>query len=92
MLGRPLYYLQDNMGDSWKRFKTRLANYTFLSGLHDMPREIQVAQLENCLADDALKTLEGFDFLTGEDERTVQEIMMAFERYAIGEIHEKLES
>ena len=35
-----------------------------------MPREIKVAQLE-CLADDALKTLEGFDFPTGEGERTV---------------------
>ena len=56
-----------------------------------MPREIQVAQLENCLAGDALKTLEGFDFPTREDERTVQEMMMAFERYAIGEIHETLE-
>ena len=32
--------------------------YTILSGLHDMPREIQVEHLENCLADDALKTLE----------------------------------
>ena len=50
----PLLSLQDNMGESWKRFKTRWANYTLLSGLHDMPREIQVAQLENCLADDAL--------------------------------------
>ena len=87
----PLLSLQDNMGESWKRFKTRWANYSLLSGLHDMPREIQVAQLENCLADDALKTLEGFDFPTGEDERTVQEMMMAFERYAIGEIHETLE-
>ena len=86
-----LLSLQYNMGESWKRFKTRWANYSLLSGLHDMPREIQVAQLENCLADDALKTLEGFDFPTGDDDRTVREIMMAFERYAIGEIHETLE-
>ena len=50
-----------------------------------------MAQLENCLVDDALNTLEGFDFPTGEDERTVQEIMMAFERYASGDIHETLE-
>ena len=85
-----LLSLQDNMDESWKRFKTRWANYTLLSGLRDMPREMQVAQLENCLADDALKTLEGFDFPTGEDERTVQEIMMVFERYAIGGIHETL--
>ena len=35
--------------------------------------------------------VEGFHFPTGEDERRVQEIMMAFERYAIGEIHETLE-
>ena len=62
-----------------------------MSGLPDMPREMQVAQLENCLVDDALKNLEGFDFPTGEDERTVQEMMMAFERYATGEIHETLE-
>ena len=45
-----------------------------------MPREIKVAQLENCLAGDALKTLEGFDFPTGEGERTVQEIMMPIEQ------------
>ena len=56
-----------------------------------MPREIKVAQLENCIADDALKTLEGFDFPTGEGERTVQEIMMPIELYAIGEILERLE-
>ena len=54
-----------------------------------MPREIQGPQLENCLADDAL--MEGFDFPTGEDESTVQEMLMAFERYAIGEIHERME-
>ena len=62
----PLLLVQYNMGERWKRFKTRWDNYSLLSGLHDMPREIQVAQLENCLADDALKTLEGFDFLIGK--------------------------
>ena len=35
-----------------------------------MTREIEVAQLSNCLADDALNTLDGFDFPTGADERS----------------------
>ena len=62
-----------------------------LADLAKEDRQFQVAQLENCLGDDALKTLEGFKFDTPDDERTVKQILDAFETYAIGEVNETLE-
>ncbi len=46
---------------------------------------------ENCLADDAIRLLNGFSFTTPEDERTVQQIMDKFEAYAVGEINDTME-
>jgi hypothetical protein len=54
-------------------------------------RSLQVAQLENCLGDDALTLLEGFQFDTEEEERTVDEIIQAFQVYAVGQTNDTLE-
>ena len=63
----PLLTIQDNVVDNyWKHFKMRWANYTFLSGIHDMPIEMHVAQLENCLDYDTLKTGEDLIFKQGK--------------------------
>ena len=62
-----------------------------LSGLDQEDMTFQVVQLENCLADDALKTIAGFQFETNEVNRTTEEILDAFEVFAIGEVNEALE-
>ena len=49
-----------------------------------------MAQLENCLADDALKVLDGFHFNTPAEERTTKEIIDAFDNYVIGQTNETL--
>ena len=48
--------------------------------------------LENCLADNCIRILNGFSFDTDNDQRTVQEILQKFEEYAIGEVNETMES
>ena len=54
-------------------------------------RKLQIAQLQNCLGDDALKLLDGFKFDTPNEERTVKEVLDAFEEYVIGQVNETLE-
>jgi transposase InsO family protein len=83
--------LVENEVENWKLFKKRWGNYTLLSGLEQRPNNYQVAELENCLADDALKLLESFSFDTTEDKRTVTEILAKFESYAMGEVNETYE-
>ena len=83
--------LEANLAVNWKRFKKRWENYELLVDLPKEDRKFQVAQLENCLSDDALTTLDGFHFETNVDVRTVGEIIAAFEKYAVGETNETLE-
>ena len=79
------------MVENWKRFKKRWSNYALLIDLNKEKRELQVALFENCLSDDALKTLEGSKFDTEENERTITQILDAFEKYIIGETNQTLE-
>jgi hypothetical protein len=83
--------LKENKIGNWKLFKKRWDNYIFLSNLECQPRRFQVAQLENCLADDALITLGGLQFESEEQNRTITEISDALQAYAIGEVHETYE-
>ena len=83
--------LEGNMVENWKRFKKRWSNCALLIDLNKEKRELQVALFENCLSDDALKTLEGFKFDTEENERTITQILDAFEKYIIGETNQTLE-
>ena len=87
----PPLTLEGNKVLQWKLFKKRWNNYMILTNFNTKPREYQIARLENCLADDALELLEGFSFETPEEERTVAEIMDAFERYSLGETNETME-
>lgn len=83
--------LGENKVENWKNFKSRWENYVLMSGLDIIARKLQLAQLENCLGDDALKTLEGLKFSTPADQRTVKEVIEAFEDFVIGQINETLE-
>ena len=48
-----------NKADSWNLFFKRWSNYALLTQLDCKPREIQVAILENCLGDDAMRIYQG---------------------------------
>ena len=84
-------FLGENRIESWRNFKARWQNYELLSGLGLLDKKLQVAQLENCLGDDALKTLSGFKFDMPSDERTPAEIIAVFESYIVGEANVNLE-
>ena len=62
--------LGSNKIEQWKLFKRRWQNYALLSELSSKSREFQVALLENCMSDDALRIYEGFTFTTADDVRT----------------------
>ena len=83
--------LGDAKVENWKVFKQRWENYSLLSALDKVPRDLQVAQLENCLGDEALKAMSGFKFTTPDDQRTVKEILDEFERFVIGQVNQTLE-
>lgn len=68
--------LGDSKVEQWKTFKMRWEKYALLSSIDKVPRELQVAQLQNCLGDEALKIMNGFKFTTAEDQRTTKEIQM----------------
>lgn len=87
----PPLTLTDNRIEQWKTFKARWDNYALLSSFDKVPRDLQVAQLQNCLGDEALKMLSGFKFNTPAEERTVDEILTTFEKFVIGQVNETLE-
>ena len=83
--------LTNNKIVSWKIFKKRWQNYVLLADLQKKDMTYQIATLENCLGDDAIRLLNGFAFESNEDQRTVQQILEKFEDYAIGEVNETME-
>jgi hypothetical protein len=83
--------LKENKTENWRLLKKRWSNYVLLSNLKHQPRDFQVAQLENCMDDDALVTLEGLKFPSEEENRTVEKIIEALQDYATGEVHETYE-
>ena len=83
--------LSGNKLQAWKLFKRRWDNYVIITELGTKPMKTQIARLENCLDDDALEILEGFSFTTEDANRTVTEILTAFEHYCIGETNETVE-
>ncbi len=87
----PPLVLGDNKIENWKVFKARWQNYALLASLSEVPNELQVAQLHNCLGDDALKAMAGFEFQSTEANRTVEEIISSFETFVVGQVNETLE-
>ena len=48
-----------NKADSWNLFFKRWSPYALMTRLDCKPREIQVAILENCLGDEAMRIYKG---------------------------------
>ena len=77
-------YLPENWKQKWN-------NYKILTALNQHPREYQVALLLHTLGDDALRIYNGLSFDTPEDTRTVDQIVTAFDSFAMGEVNETYE-
>lgn len=83
--------LNENISENWKLFKQKWMNYSVISNLqaHGMP--YQVALLLHTLGDAGLKVFNGFQFDTAEEHRTVNEIFVKFDTFAVGEVNETYE-
>ena len=83
--------IEHNAAENWKLFKQKWNFYSTLTNLSDQAPKFQVALLLHSLGDDALRVYNGFKFATLEENRTVQEIIDQFDRFAIGEVNETYE-
>ena len=72
-----------NKADSWNLFFKIWSNYTLVTQLDRKPWEIQVAILENCLGDDAMRIYQGKQLDTPDLDRTVQDILQALNEYIV---------
>ena len=74
--------------ENWKIFKQKWNNYKILIALNQHSREYQVALLLHTLGDNALRIYNGLSFDTPEDTKTVDQIVTAFDSFAIIEVNE----
>ncbi|XP_014665126.1 PREDICTED: uncharacterized protein K02A2.6-like, partial [Priapulus caudatus] len=77
--------------ENWKIFKQKWGNYALITNLAAQAREYQVALLLHTLGEEALKAYNGFQFSTPASQRTVDEVLEQFDKFAIGEINETYE-
>src|SRR6218665_271847 len=71
-------------GQKWK-------NYAVVTNLTQQSQKYQVALLLHIIGDGALKTYNGFNFTTSDDDRTVDENLTKFDEFAVGEVNETYE-
>ena len=76
---------EGNVSANWKLFKQKWTNYSIVVGMSKRSAEFQRASFLNALTDDALRVYNGFKFENDEDNRTVADIIKAFDDYAVGE-------
>lgn len=69
---------------SWKSFLLRWEAYNIISQLDTESRIYKVSILISCLGEEALEVYQGFRFTTPDSDRTVNEILSAFEKYCVG--------
>ena len=77
-----------DIATNWKLFKQKWNNYSILTNLAAHPREYQVALLLHTMGDEALKVYNGFQLA---DDATVNDIITAFDGFAIGHVNETYE-
>jgi hypothetical protein len=76
---------------SWKNFKQSWRYYETLTRTAEQPQEFQVALLLHSLGEDAQRIYNGLQFTTGEEQRTVDDIITAVDAFAVGELNETYE-
>ena len=81
--------LDSNITDNWKLFTQKWWNYSIITSLQSL--QYQGTVLLETLGDDALRAYNEFIFYTTDDNRTVEEIIVKFNTFAIGEVNETYE-
>lgn len=81
---RPLVF-GHNKAESWKMVSG------ILSPIADRPSDYQVTMLENSLVDETMQLYEGFTFPPPGAQRTTEELIQAFDEFAIGDSDETFE-
>ena len=87
----PLICEAKHIVDNWKLFKQKWNNYAIITDLKVQPAEYQVALFLHTLGDEALKIYNGLQFSKPESERTIKDIIDAFDKFAVGESNETYE-
>lgn len=83
--------MEGNLSANWKLFKLKWHNYAIITYLTRQLIQYQTALLLHKLGGEALEVYYGFQFSTSEEEKTPNEIIRAFDEYAIGETNETYE-
>ena len=79
--------LESNAAENWRYFKQKWNNYAIITNFANQTRQYQVALLLHVLGDQDLKVYNGFTFTSTDDNRTVDEILVKFDQFAIGELN-----
>jgi len=87
----PLICEAKHIVDNWKLFKQKWNNYAIITDLKVQPAEYQVALFLHTLGDEALKIYNRLQFIKPESERTIKDIIDAFDKFAVGETNETYE-
>ena len=85
------FVMDSNVTENWKLFKQKWRNYSIITNLSRQTEQYQVALLLHTLGDDALRAYNGFSFVTTDENRTVDEILVKFDTFAIGKVNETYE-
>ncbi len=80
-----------SIADSWRHFKQSWRYYSTLTRTQDHPQDYQVALFLHTLGEEAQKIYNGLQFPTAENNRTVEQIITAFDAFAVGELNETYE-
>jgi hypothetical protein len=81
----------NELPDNWRLWKQKWNNYSIITELNKKPVSYQVALLLHTIGDETLRACNGFAFKTDEENRTISEIIEAFDSFAIDEINETYE-
>ena len=74
-----------NVAENWKLFRQKWTHFSIISCVNTRDVQYQTALLLHTLGDDALRVYNGFQFATPDDARTPDDILQAFDTFAVGE-------
>lgn len=83
----PLALSKGNAAVNWKRFRDQWANYEEATLLTSQPSTRRAAILLSCIGTDAYDIFRGMAFPNDNDKHDVDKIMLAFDKFCIGEIN-----
>jgi len=83
--------IEANVAENWRSFKQKWRNYAIITNLERQTTNYQVVLLLHVMGDQALKVYNGFQFDTDEEARTVDQIILKFDEFAVGELNETYE-